>query len=56
MLDEAISVAKELNDTHALAMALGWAARQAFTERNPAEVDRFDRYDASNANLAGTKG
>ena len=41
MLDEAISVAKELKDTHALAMALGWAARQAFTERNPAEVDRF---------------
>ena len=22
-------------------MALGWAARQAFTERNPAQVDRF---------------
>jgi hypothetical protein len=40
-LDEAISVAKELKDTHALALALGWAARQAFNERNPAEVDRW---------------
>jgi len=41
MMDEAISVAKELKDTHALALALGWAARQAFNERNPAEVDRW---------------
>ena len=41
MLDEAISVAKELKDTHALALALGWAARQAFIERNPAQVDRL---------------
>jgi hypothetical protein len=41
MLDEAISVAKELKDTHALAVALGWGARQAFTERNPAQVDPF---------------
>jgi hypothetical protein len=40
-MDEAISVAKELKDTHALALALGWAARQAFNERNPAEVDRW---------------
>ena len=40
-MDEAISVAKELKDTHALALALGWAARQAFMERNPAEVDRL---------------
>jgi len=40
-LDEAISVAKELKDTHALALALDWAARQAFNERNPAEVDRL---------------
>ena len=40
-MDEAISVAKELKDTHALALALGWATRQAFTERNPAEVDRW---------------
>jgi tetratricopeptide (TPR) repeat protein len=40
-LDEAISVAKELKDTHALALALGWGARQAFKERNPAEVDRL---------------
>ncbi|HET9378766.1 MAG TPA: NACHT domain-containing protein [Chthoniobacterales bacterium] len=40
-MDEAISLAKELKDTHALALALGWAARQAFNERNPAEVDRW---------------
>src|SRR5215470_2409977 len=26
---------------HALALALGWAARQAFMERNPAEVERL---------------
>jgi hypothetical protein len=41
MMDEAISLAKELNDTNALALALGWATRQAFKERNPAEVDRW---------------
>ena len=40
-MDEAISVAKEFKDTHALALALGWVARQAFNERNPAEVDRW---------------
>ena len=26
---------------HALALALGWAARLAYNERNPAEVDRL---------------
>ena len=40
-MDEAISVAKELKDTHALALALHFAARQAFNERNPAEVERL---------------
>src|SRR5262249_12172963 len=29
------------NDTHGLALALGWAAAPAAKERNPAEVDRF---------------
>jgi predicted ATPase len=41
MLDEAISVAKELKDTHALALALSWAAVLARDERNSAQVDRF---------------
>ena len=38
---EAISVAKKLNDTNALALALDCGAFLAFFERNPAEVDRF---------------
>ena len=38
---EAISLAKELNDMHGLASALGWAANFGYVERNPAEVDRF---------------
>jgi serine/threonine protein kinase/tetratricopeptide (TPR) repeat protein len=38
---EAISIAKELNDMNALAIALAWAAGMAANERNPAEVDRF---------------
>ena len=38
---EAISLAKELNDTNALAYALGWAPALAYFERNPAEVDRL---------------
>jgi hypothetical protein len=38
---EAISLAKKLNDTNALALALDWGAVLAFFERNPAEVDRF---------------
>jgi hypothetical protein len=36
-----ISLAKELNDTNALALALDWAASLGFLERNPAEVDRL---------------
>ena len=40
-MDEAISLAKELNDTNALALALNWAAILAHFERNPAEVDRL---------------
>jgi serine/threonine protein kinase len=38
---EAISLAKELNDKNALAIALNWAAILATDQRNPAEVDRF---------------
>ncbi len=38
---EAISIAKEVNDMHALALALYWAARLATDERNPAEVERL---------------
>jgi predicted ATPase len=40
-LDEAISLAKELNDMNALALALDWAAMLGNCERNPAEVDRL---------------
>jgi tetratricopeptide (TPR) repeat protein len=41
-LDEAVSLAKELNDMHGLAIALNWAANLGITEqRNPAEVDRL---------------
>jgi adenylate cyclase len=36
---EAISLAKELKDMHALALALNWAASLGYAERNPAEVD-----------------
>jgi serine/threonine protein kinase len=36
---EAISLAKELKDMHALAVALAWAAVLAYYERHPAEVD-----------------
>ena len=38
---EAISLAKELNDMHALAVALYFAAHLAHFERNPAEVERL---------------
>ena len=38
---EAISLAKELNDMHALAVALWLAACLAHFERNPAEVERL---------------
>ena len=40
-LDDAISLANELNDMNALALALAWAAILAYYERNPAEVDRL---------------
>jgi|SRR5271165_130359 len=41
MMDEGISVAKELNDKNSLAIALSYAANLAVNERNPAEVDRL---------------
>jgi tetratricopeptide (TPR) repeat protein len=40
-MDESISLARELKDTHALANALAWAATLAYKERKPAEVDRL---------------
>jgi serine/threonine protein kinase/tetratricopeptide (TPR) repeat protein len=40
-IEEAISLAKELNDMNALALALDWAAMLGNCERNPAEVDRL---------------
>jgi tetratricopeptide (TPR) repeat protein len=40
-MDEAISLARELKDTHALANALNWAAVLATCERDSAEADRF---------------
>src|SRR5271166_5649939 len=40
-LAEAISLAKEWNDMHGLASALGWAAHLGSVERNLAEVERF---------------
>jgi serine/threonine protein kinase/tetratricopeptide (TPR) repeat protein len=40
-MDEAISLAKELNDTHALANALFWSAILRHIERNPAEVEHL---------------
>src|SRR5262249_700292 len=36
---EAISLAKELNDANALALALTWAAMIGYLEREPAEVE-----------------
>jgi len=41
MVDEGISVAKELNNKNSLALALWSAANLAANERNPAEVDRL---------------
>ena len=38
---EAISIAKQLKEKHALALALSWAAGLAANEPNPAEVDRL---------------
>jgi adenylate cyclase len=40
-MEEAISLAKELNDMNALALALHWAAMLGNCERNPAEVERL---------------
>ena len=40
MMDEGISVAKELNDKNSLAIALYFACNLAANERNPSEVDR----------------
>jgi serine/threonine protein kinase len=37
---EAISLAKELNDMHALAVAIFWSAVLGYYERNPAEAQR----------------
>jgi serine/threonine protein kinase/tetratricopeptide (TPR) repeat protein len=41
LIDEAISLAKELNDMSALALALQWATNLAYYERNPADVERL---------------
>jgi predicted ATPase len=38
---EAISLAKALNDMHALAVAFFWAAVLGYYERNPPEVERY---------------
>jgi tetratricopeptide (TPR) repeat protein len=40
-LEEAISMAKELNDMHGLAVALCYAASLGHVNRNPAEVERL---------------
>jgi tetratricopeptide (TPR) repeat protein len=40
-LDEAISIAKELNDMNGLAFALAWTAAFGRCKSNPAEVDRL---------------
>jgi hypothetical protein len=40
-VEEAITLAKELNDMHALAQALWYTAVLAHYERNPAEVERY---------------
>jgi serine/threonine protein kinase len=40
-MDEAISLAKELNDTNALTLAINWAADLAYYERSPEEVERL---------------
>jgi hypothetical protein len=41
LMDEAISIAKELKDTNALVLILIWTANLAHLERNPAKVDRL---------------
>jgi predicted ATPase len=40
-MEEAVSLAKELNDMNGLALALEWAAMLCNLERNPAEVSRL---------------
>jgi hypothetical protein len=40
-VDEAISLAKKLNDMSALALVLQWATNLAYYGRNPAEVERL---------------
>jgi hypothetical protein len=40
-MDKAISIAKELKDMNALALALNWAMGLGYVERNPAKVDRL---------------
>ena len=40
-LQEAISLAEEMKDEHALTVALGWAMGLAEIEHNPAEVERL---------------
>ena len=40
-LQEAISLAQEMKDEHALTIALGWAMGLAEIEHNPAEVERL---------------
>ena len=40
-MDEAISLAKELNDKNALALAFNWAVSLGSAERNPAKVDQL---------------
>jgi tetratricopeptide (TPR) repeat protein len=40
-VEEAISLARELNDMNALVLALEWAAMLGTCERNPTEVDRL---------------
>jgi adenylate cyclase len=41
LVAEAISLAKELNDMHGLAVALSWAAMLGQAEHNPSEVERL---------------
>jgi tetratricopeptide (TPR) repeat protein len=41
LMDEAISLAKELKDWNAVPLTLNWAAALAVHERNPAKVDRL---------------
>jgi hypothetical protein len=41
LMDEGISISRELKDMNSLAMALNWTAALAISERDPAKVDRF---------------